>query len=141
MVVPPETEDHLAPLIQSLVLGFETLLKTVHDQRQKEKVLRERLDFAANEVPLTAFYFAQFLSYHDENHLISSRSRVALAAMSDICMYYLNLQFSLLLLDPISTSSTDICIPVRENHSRRWQCNARISGLQRSSQTSTSAGR
>lgn len=44
------SKDHSSPLIDSLVSGFETLLTTVRAHIDNEKVLRERLDFAANEV-------------------------------------------------------------------------------------------
>ncbi|KAJ9609069.1 hypothetical protein H2200_006840 [Cladophialophora chaetospira] len=45
----PATEDALPLLIDSLVSGFEALLTTVRENIENEKVLRDRLDFAANE--------------------------------------------------------------------------------------------
>ena len=37
-------------MINSLASGFEALLSTVRESIENEKVLRDRLDFAANEV-------------------------------------------------------------------------------------------
>jgi hypothetical protein len=43
-------EDALSLLIDSLVTGFETLLSHVRENLENEKLLRDRLEFAANEV-------------------------------------------------------------------------------------------
>ncbi|KIW72926.1 hypothetical protein PV04_01085 [Phialophora macrospora] len=42
-------EDALSLLIDSLVIGFETLLSHVRENLKNEKLLRDRLEFAANE--------------------------------------------------------------------------------------------
>lgn len=86
------SEARLVAIVDSLTFGFQTLLSSLRAHRELEKTLRQRLEFAANEVWIGLF-LPSFLFCHDESLLISSRSRAASVAMSDICMYYLNLLF------------------------------------------------
>lgn len=43
-------EDRLSQLIDSLISGFQVLLSTLSAHVDNEKVLRERIEFAADEV-------------------------------------------------------------------------------------------
>lgn len=50
MTASPGREDRLLSLIESLLLEFDSLSKAVRDQKQREKVLFQRLNLAADEV-------------------------------------------------------------------------------------------
>lgn len=90
MTASPGREDRLLSLIESLLVEFDSLSKAVRDQKQREQVLFQRLNLAADEVRPCPTTLHHFLFCYDEKLLISSRSRATSVAMSDICMYYLN---------------------------------------------------
>lgn len=50
MVASPDSEDRLPHLVESLISGFEELRSIVRIQFDSEKALREKIEFAANEV-------------------------------------------------------------------------------------------
>jgi hypothetical protein len=50
MNASPDPEDRLSHLVESLITGFEELLSIVRVQVDSEKALREKIEFAANEV-------------------------------------------------------------------------------------------
>ena len=55
------TDKDLPQLVDDLVAGFETLLSTVGEHIENEKALRDRLEFAANEVSMFSSPRSAFL--------------------------------------------------------------------------------
>jgi hypothetical protein len=49
------SNSNVSPTLDSLISEYEALLSIVRAQAENEKRLRERLDFAANEVRYNAF--------------------------------------------------------------------------------------
>lgn len=50
MTTPSPPEARLPAIVDSLTTGFQTLLTSLRAHRELEKILRQRLEFAANEV-------------------------------------------------------------------------------------------
>lgn len=63
MHAPSPSDDRLSCLIDSLIAGFEELLTCVRAQVANEKLLRERIEFAANEVSAFALLSLPTLSF------------------------------------------------------------------------------
>ena len=58
MNLSPSPETRLPPFVESLIAGFETLLTGIRVHIDEGKVLRERLEHAANEVSKPALSFS-----------------------------------------------------------------------------------
>lgn len=50
MTASPISDDRLPAVVDSLTSGFQSLLTSLRAHRALEKTLRQRLEFAANEV-------------------------------------------------------------------------------------------
>lgn len=72
-------EARLTHLVEALISGFEELFTLVRGQVDNEKALRDRVEFAANEVSDQTVQPAQLLVIRMRYLLISSRSRATFA--------------------------------------------------------------
>lgn len=74
--------------VEILARGFDALLETARNLALKEKVLQSKLKFAHDEVRILEFFFFLLTTAcdpppHMMKHLISSRSGVAFATVTD----------------------------------------------------------